>query len=353
MARKKIPIISLFCGCGGMDLGFRQLGFEPLIAIDNDQTAVDTYNKNHRAGIAQTGDLSLLSGRDIIHLIEKSGNGVRPRGVIGGPPCQSFSLSNVHENDKDPRHALPLYYAKILAALNKKYHLDFFVFENVVGLKSKKHRRRFSKILRALEGAGFNVFEHVINASWFGVPQLRRRIFVVGINKELYPHAEFIFPPNCQIPTKTVHDAIAGLPEPAFFNRTLTRVEIPFHPNHWTMQPKSPKFIQRSGGENGRSFRRLQWEKPSWTVAYGHREIHVHPNGKRRLSIFEAMRLQSFPDKYELTGNLSQQVKQVSDAVPPPMANAIAKAMHKSIYNRHRIESHSNKRCPRMELGNS
>ncbi len=96
-----------------------------------------------------------LRGRDIINFIEQIDPEVRPRGVIGGPPCQSFSLSNVHNKPKDPKRLLPLHYANILKTLNKKYYLDFFVFENVVGLKSKKHKEHFGKILKALEDLDF------------------------------------------------------------------------------------------------------------------------------------------------------------------------------------------------------
>lgn len=315
-----------------MDLGFESQGFLPIIAIDNDQKTIETYNKNRKSKIAQLGDLSKLSGRDVIKLISEKCPGISPKGVIGGPPCQSFSLGNVHGKKTDKRHQLPIHYANILKTLNKKYHLDFFLFENVVGLKSNKHKKRFSKILQTLEDAGFNLFEEELNASWFSVPQNRRRIFVVGINKELYPQVEFNFPVGENIQKLTVRDAIHDLPEPVFFNRKLKPEDIPFHPNHWTMNPKSQKFRSHINN-NGRSFRKVKWDKPSWTVAYGNREIHVHPNGRRRLSILEAMLLQGFPGSYELLGNLSQQVTQISDAVPPPLAEAIAKAIWKTIYD--------------------
>jgi DNA (cytosine-5)-methyltransferase 1 len=96
------------------------------------------------------------------------------------------------------------------------------------------------------------------------------------------------------------------------------------------MKPKSSKFQNGSlveGHNGGRSFRVLSWKKPSWTVAYGNREIHIHPSGKRRLSIYEAMLLQGFPKRYQLFGTLTEQVKQVSDAVPPPLAAALARSL--------------------------
>src|SRR5207248_6556315 len=107
--------------------------------------------------------------------------------------------------------------------------------------------------------------------------------------------------------------------------------DIAYHPNHWTMQPKSKKFgngFLQEGHNQGRSFRVLSWDKPSWTVAYGHREIHIHPSGKRRLSIYEAMRLQGLPKSYKLLGNLSDQIQQISDAVPSQVGKALAKQIH-------------------------
>ena len=100
------------------------------------------------------------------------------------------------------------------------------------------------------------------------------------------------------------------------------------------MQPKSEKFRNgklKAGENRGRSFRVLSWDKPSWTVAYGHREIHIHPDGKRRLSVYEAMLLQGLPAWYRLTGNLSAQVQQVSDTVPRQLAAALARRIRQSV----------------------
>jgi DNA (cytosine-5)-methyltransferase 1 len=333
MSSTPIPVISLFSGCGAMDLGFEQQGFVPILAIDNNQAAVVTYNHNRSTKVAQKGDLASIAGKDIIAMLEKQAPGIRPRGVIGGPPCQSFSLSNVYKNQNDPRNMLPFHYAEILKAINQKYFIDFFVFENVTGLKSSKHKEHFKKILKALDEADFNVFEQTLDAQWFGVPQARRRIFIVGINKSLYPNVKFTFPAGSLAKCLTVRDAIFGLPEPAFFSRNLSSEDIQFHPNHWTMKPKSKKFKMENNGKNlGRSFRQLQWGKPSLTVAYGHREIYIHPKGNRRLSIFESMRLQAIPDNYELKGNFTQQVTQVSDAVPPPLAGGVAQSLQDTIY---------------------
>lgn len=331
MDRATIPVITLFSGAGCMDLGFRQSGFLPVLAIDKSVAAVKTYNKNFKSRVAKVGDLSALTGKDVIQLLEGTAPGVKPRGVIGGPPCQSFSVSNVHRKRNDPRAGLVLHYAEILKELNKKYLLDFFVFENVEGLRGTKHKRKFKRFTTAFRDAGFNIFEEGLDAKSFAVPQNRRRVFIVGINRELYPHVTFSFPKGDGRKALTVRDAIGHLKAPAFFKKGLPIREIPQHPNHWTMVPRSPKF-KKEFSKSGRSFRKLDWDKPSWTVAYGHREIHVHPNGDRRLSIFEAMLLQGMPRSFRLYGTFSEQVEQISNAVPPPLARAIGKALHKSLY---------------------
>ena len=144
--------------------------------------------------------------------------------------------------------------------------------------------------------------------------------------------AQAFKPQKIQSNKLTVRAAIEGLPDPAYFARNLERSSIPFHENHWTMRPVSKRFRHpEQAAPSGRSFRRLQWDEPSPTVAYGHREIHVHPSGRRRLSIFEAMLLQGFPRKFVLEGNLSAQVEQVSNAVPPPLAHSLASAIAKAL----------------------
>jgi len=138
--------------------------------------------------------------------------------------------------------------------------------------------------------------------------------------------------PERKVGKLTVRDAIGDLVEPAFFERTLKKADIPLHPNHWTMKPKSYRFYQDFDENNKtRSFRKLNWDKASPTIAFGNREIHVHPNGRRRLSIYEAMLLQGFPSSFELKGNLSQQVQQISNAVPPPLAKSLAAALTQSM----------------------
>ena len=209
--------------------------------------------------------------------------------------------------------------------------MSFFVFENVPGLLTKRHADRYKAFKVAFEVEGFEVASELVNASWFGVAQNRPRLILVGFNKSLYPGLKWT-PPEIEtlepIPAKSL---LQKLPDPVFWTRSLDRSKFEPHPNHWCMTPKSKKFQTPGalvpGTSRGRSFRTLHWDRPSPTVAYGNREVHVHPTGRRRLSVYEAMLLQGFPASYELCGTLSDQISQVSEAVPPPMGHAIARSV--------------------------
>jgi len=332
---KTEAVISFFSGCGGFDLGFASAGFSIGLALDVDAMAVESYNHNRDKEVCHVADLAATDPEVIIKMYRENCGSARPRGVIGGAPCQTFSIGNVHFNGNDSRHLLPRRYAYILRVLNDNYDLDFFVFENVKGITSPKHKKEYTTIKRLFSRAGFRLFEGELDAADFGVAQHRRRIFIVGFNKIKYPNLKFKFPaPETSVPL-TVASKLKGLPQPLFFNRGTQKEEIVLHPNHWTMYPRSRKFTDGSLNDShkkGRSFRVLEWEKPSLAVAYGNREIHVHPDANRRLSVYEAMLLQGFPEDYELLGTLSSQIRQVSDAIPPQLGVALGKAIHNTLY---------------------
>jgi len=319
-------VVSFFAGAGGLDLGFRKAGFDVVLAVDIESAAVETVNANSKSVVAIRGDVSALRAGHVAS--ELRTRGVRgPVGVIGGPPCQGFSRGNASRDSNDPRNRLPFSYAKLLKSLDAEVGVDFFVFENVVDIT--RNIRFFGQLKRAFREAGFTVHTAELNARDFGVPQDRRRLFLVGLHEKRLSSARFVFPQG-RSRTRTVADAIRGLPAPTFFRRGVTAEEVGHHPNHWTMTPKSPRFVERRFNR-WRSFRRLVWSKPSPTVAYGNREIHVHPSGARRLSIYEAMLLQGFPRRYILRGNFSEQVTQVSNAVPPPVAYALARRLRSAL----------------------
>lgn len=329
-----IPVVSLFSGAGGLDTGFIRAGFTPIIAIDGDEAACETYRKNYPAIPVVWKDLSDVSANFIVERISELPGTVPPVGVIGGPPCQAFSLGNHHKRPDDPRAELSRRYASLLSELNEAFTLDFFVFENVLGLRNQAHSAQLEEFKRLFSEAGFWIFEGQLNAYNFGVPQLRERLFIVGFNRTKFPRIMFDFPHEVRGGIRTVRQAIGSFPRPVYFADADPEAPLPFHPNHWCMTPRSSRFRDGSlkdGRKNGRSFRVLKWNRPSWTVAYGHREVHIHPNRKRRLSVYEAMRLQGFPSTYRLWGTLSDQLRLVSDAVPPPLANGLAEAVREAI----------------------
>ena len=217
--RLRVPVVSLFCGPGGMDLGFERVGFDVVYATDKDPDAVRTHNRNRRVKSANVCDLLNLSADELCTKVRAAIPGVMPRGIIGGPPCQSFSVANVAKKKWDPRGRLLTKYAELLNLFSQEFPLDFFVLENVLGLRSR-HRHYFNKVLRLFRQAGFDVFAREIDAAQFGVAQTRRRLFVVGLNRHRFPLVRFLFPEG-NGDRRTVRDVLNGLPDPVFFSRPL------------------------------------------------------------------------------------------------------------------------------------
>lgn len=319
-------IVSLFSGAGGLDLGFRNAEFPLAFAVDLSPAAIRTHRRNFIGTVSVAADLERMGPDGVLARLKDLLAPGESIGVIGGPPCQGFSRANTGSATNDPRNQLPLLYLRIVEALQAEYRVEFVLFENVVGIRDTKHAVTFRGITSKFNEIGLTPVVGEYSALDFGVAQTRNRVIISGFRDEAV--ARGFEPIKVAAKGLTVRSVIGDLPEPAFFARDLEKSAIPHHENHWTMRPVSKRFSAPGGAQRaGRSFRRLEWDKPSPTVAYGHREIHVHPDGRRRLSIFEAMRLQGFPTDFVLEGTLSSQVEQVSNAVPPPLAEALATAI--------------------------
>lgn len=319
-------IVSLFSGAGGLDLGFRNAEFPLAFAVDLSPAAIRTHRRNFIGTVSVAADLERMGPDGVLARLKDLLAPGESIGVIGGPPCQGFSRANTGSATNDPRNQLPLLYLRIVEALQAEYRVEFVLFENVVGIRDAKHAVTFRGITSKFNEIGLTPVVGEYSALDFGVAQTRNRVIISGFRDEAV--ARGFEPIKVAAKGLTVRSVIGDLPEPAFFARDLEKSAIPHHENHWTMRPVSKRFSAPGGAQRaGRSFRRLEWDKPSPTVAYGHREIHVHPDGRRRLSIFEAMRLQGFPTDFVLEGTLSSQVEQVSNAVPPPLAEALATAI--------------------------
>lgn len=318
-------LLSLFSGAGGLDAGFEDAGYTVGLAYDKRPEAIASYNLNRpRAAVGKVVDVTTLG---LVQLDRDFGETFRPTGIIGGPPCQSFSKANSGRSLDDPRAKLVEVFVSLALQLHDRSSLDFVVMENVPELIEADDERLLQQQNERLAAVGFHIATEVLNAADFGVPQNRRRMFMVALNKERHgsPWAK----PNATVSeAATVFDAISKLPPPVYFERPI-RVSG-YHPNHWCMKPKSPRFFNGTlvqGYSAGRSFKTLSWQKPSLAVSYGNREVHIHPSGTRRLSVHEAMLLQGFPKSYVLHGSLSSQITQVSEAVPPPLARVVAQSI--------------------------
>lgn len=331
--RRRLPqIVSLFSGAGALDWGFAQNGFETTLAIDKSAAATETHKRNLRAAATVCGDIASMGPSGVRELLKGHLPAGASIGIIGGPPCQGFSRANAASTSNDPRNTLVQLYLDIVTDLSQHYQVDFTVFENVLGIRDKKHARVYNSLILGLQSLGLVVTERQLCAMDFGVPQMRNRLIVAALAGKY----ETVVPKYRRRsgPT-TLREAIGHLGEPVFFEPKLNSALFPIHPNHWTMHPRSPRFSESpTAWRAGRSFRRTFWAKASPTIAFGHREIYVHPRCKRRLSIYEAMLLQGFPPEYVLEGNLSEQVEQVSNAVPPPVAYSVASSIRRALRGR-------------------
>ena len=322
-------VVSLFSGAGGLDIGFKKLGFEIPIAFDISAAAIKTHNRNFPATNGLVADLTKIGPQGVCEKVLQHIPAEARVGIIGGPPCQGFSRANSGSRVDDPRNKMPALFIKIVEEIAKYYCVEFAVIENVIGMKDKKHLDIYNSVIEGLGALNFDVTEKQLYAPDYGVPQNRKRIILSAMRAG---QGYSVVKPRKRKGMVNVKDAIHGLVEPAIFERNLDKRTIPMHENHWTMKPKSEKFRNPSLiQKNSRSFRRLRWDSPSATIAFGNREIYVHPSGHRRLSIFEAMLLQGFTKDFVFEGNLSEQVEQVSNAVPPPLARSVACAVQRAL----------------------
>lgn len=338
----KYKLLDLFCGAGGLSLGFEEQGFESELAIDFCNKAIETYNYNREKKVGVTKDI-----KEIDEAYLKSNISCEIDGIIGGPPCQGFSTAGKRIID-DERNELYRDYFKILNIIKPK----FFLMENVSGLLTMAGGLIKEDIIRRGEDAGYKVFYDTLLASEYGIPQNRRRVFFVGIRNDLY-HGEFKFPE----PTGeyvTVEDAISDLPsldnnedntkynkEPRTKFQKLMRGDCEVLSNHdqtaHTEETKKLISMVPEGGSikdlpddlrGGRKYngllRRMDRNKPSHTIDTGHR-TYFHYEEKRIHSVREGARLQTFKDDYVFKGSKVNQYKQVGNAVPPLFGEILAK----------------------------
>lgn len=300
---KEFTAVSLFCGAGGLDLGFDQAGFSTLWANDFDADACKTHQNWSNAEVV-CGDIAKVD----IESIPDSDI------ILGGFPCQGFSLSGPRKID-DSRNTLYKYYVKIVSAKKPKA----FVGENVKGLLTMGNGQVIKAIIEEFSECGYDVFYQLVNAKDFGVPQDRERVIICGFRKDLHMK-EFILPvPETSV--MTLRDALNGLPE-------AKEDEI-------CTAPYSSRYMSRN--------RKRDWDQVSYTIPAMAKQVALYPGspdmvkvdtdlwefGKegitRRLSWREAAAIQTFPKELEFYGDLTSKYKQIGNAVPVRLAEYIAR----------------------------
>lgn len=338
-----MKIIDLFCGIGGLSLGFEQAGFEVVSAIDMWEDAVKTYNHNRDNKVAQTLTVEAFNDTLLPELLKQHSH---ITGIIGGPPCQGFSTVGRRVVD-DPRNKMYLEFYKAVKLANP----DFFVIENVKGMLTLNQGAFVKDLLARFgtegidgeEGLGYTISYELLNAADYGVPQNRYRVFYVGIKNK-----SFVFPEKFDYQL-TAKDGISDLlhsdnqhygsdPVNDFQRAMRGDMTHPLNQDYTNHTQQTIDIIsQIPDGGNIRSLPREFWEvrkynkafermgsfKPSNTIDTGHRN-YFHYSEPRIPTLRESARLQSFPDSFEVLGTRGSQYKQVGNAVPPMLAYVIA-----------------------------
>lgn len=308
--RQRLKLLSLFTGGGGLDLGFERACAEVVACVDNDPESCKTLRYNRPNWNVLERDVRNYAP-DIAGEIDI---------VAGGPPCQGFSSAG-KGNPDDARNFLWKEYFRIVEAAQPRA----IVLENVSGLKHRRNGDHLSGILDALETQGYHFAMGILNAADFGVPQTRRRLFVIGLRAGT---------PTLPTPTAetwaTVREAISDL-------EGTVKPELNHVPNN-----HAPHVVQRwkklAPGEVDPNFRRgrLDYDAPSHTIraggGYGPKGDHlagfhppIHPTLPRQLTVREAARIQTFPDDWIFQGSKTAQGRQVGNAVPTLLGEAVAR----------------------------
>lgn len=350
-------VLDLFSGCGGLSLGFEKAGYKVLMGIDVWEDALVTFKKNHENSAILHGDLSEITGEEIQNKLGCKREDIDV--IIGGPPCQGFSISGKRDVD-DPRNKLYKSFVRTVEYFKPKV----FLMENVPGLIRLFQGKAKDEILRDFNSIGYNVSYQILLASNYGVPQDRKRVFFVGINREHFeaPHDLFEFPSpthglgDRRLSYITSKDAIDDLPllndnmpgeegvpylsSPNNLYQSMMRKKGSLIFNHIATVHKEqtreiismvpdggnyknlPKELWKTRKVNI-AWTRMNSTKPCFTIDTGHNH-HFHYSANRVPTARESARIQSFPDDFIFYGTKTSQLKQVGNAVPPLLAQAIA-----------------------------
>lgn len=362
----KIPVLSFYSGGGFLDMGFEQAGFEIVWTNENNElfaklhaAGITSWRKSNGNGVkAEIFNTKSIVDITVPSIIQEAFPDGKPTnfGVIGGPPCQDFSIYGNRGGFKGERGKLTIQF------FNKILELEptFFVMENVTGLiKQKSNKEYLIKLLNKVKRA-YYVDYKTLNALDFGVPQFRERVFFAGIKKNIIgketikkgPEGHwFKWPVNNKYENAFTK---YNWPVAVDFGKQLVKpIDIPLElcvesclvphneinavsnaKEYFNLYSDKDKLVRIQEGQTNRpSFKRLHRFRFSPTACYGNNEVHLHPYKNRRISVREALRIQGVPDEYVLPPELplSKKFKMIGNGVPVPMARAVAFAMQNFI----------------------
>ena len=359
-----VPLLSFFTGGGFLDIGFEQAGFDIVWTNEIDPAFAEMHKHGMsawRKAVNGTRKDSAISNRRSIadlrpdEVLEESFGGSKPTvfGIIGGPPCTDFSVGGKSGGSEGEHGRLTQVFVDLICSIRP----GFFVMENVPGLsKIGKHRKFLDSIVNQLEhpNVGYLTDQRILNSLEFGVPQDRERLFLVGFSSSLvegtmgmkpspgtgnwFPWPAPLFPDakNLPWPSQSPFGSEPSRPEGIPHELTVfPLLHSSPHPNSLsngleTFKPYSSKFWKiPEGNSSGKSFKRLHRYKYSPTAWYGNNEVHLHPWEPRRLSVREALRIQTVPDTYILPDqlSLSSKFKMICNGVPCKLARYTAQSL--------------------------
>lgn len=347
MSSASPKVVSLYAGAGGLDVGFKQAGFNTVLATDNWEPACKTLEINKISPTVICADIRAIDFLDVKSKIDIRNIDC----VIGGPPCPAYSKSRFYLKDKkralEDENSFTLEeYFRAVEQLRPKV----FLFENVFGFVYKPHRNAFDYLKKRADMLGYTISHQVINCADFGVPQIRERFFCVGVKKGLPP---YVFPPKSHgkhhnqlkdvKPWVTAGDVLNEIDYPRDDDASMMAGSkhkellklIPPGDNYLYLTAKrgypTPYFEWRS--RYWSFLLKLSPSLPSWTIQASHSNNMgpFHWNN-RFLRIEEIKRLQSFPDSYEIYGNYRVQWRQIGNAVPPQIAYVLASSILKQYF---------------------
>lgn len=324
-----MKIISLFSGCGGLDLGFEKAGFDILVANEFDKTIWETFRINHPNTNLIEGDIRKVDESLFPNDVD---------GIIGGPPCQSWSAAGALRGINDERGQLFFDYIRILRKVQPK----FFLAENVSGMLANRNNQAVQNILEMFSESGYDVSLTLVNAKDYGVAEERKRVFYIGFRKDL--GIDFKFPEGSTVDSKkklTLRDIIWDLKDTAVPAAEKNKHNPnAINNNEYFVGDYSPMFMSRN--------RVKSWDEQAYTVQASGRQCQLHPQapkmvkvgkddfrfveGKenlyRRMTVREVARIQGFPDDFQFVYNkVNDAYKMIGNAVPVNLAYEIAVAI--------------------------